>query len=446
MNDATRLTSLHGLDLNHLEPIDTRVQSWTTEAGTRVQFVEARGLPIVDLVLRFGAGIVQDTDKTGLAALTLYMLDEGSDGLTAVEHAAGLERLGAVVTKRLRLEEAVLSLRSLSQRTLLDPALALFGAMAAKPDFLPDALAKVKSQTHAYTASRLKHPSLRARTEAFGYLFNGHPYGNPLGTTPEGVEAVTVDDLRAFHRKAYSANNLHMTLVGDLSTADAQAIAQRISQALPQGWVAASPPAVVEVPGTTLHVEQSGASNRVLLALPMNVPPNDPQYSAMVLANEILTSGLDSRLMTELRQRRGLTYDVHSHISAMRSGGVFMIEWDIASNLVTSTQALVGRLVRRFIEEGPTEAELQMARHQLCGELLRDVAQNKRLASLLSTTARHRQPEGYLNDHNAVLATFTTDAVRETLRRRLDLSHGVWVSVGPTVDQQPLPELPALDQ
>lgn len=166
----------------------------------------------------------------------------------------------------------------------------------------------------------------------------------------------------------------------------------------------------------------------MLLALPMNVPPNDPQYPAMVLANEILTSGLDSRLMTELRQRRGLTYDVHSYISAMRSGGVFMIEWDIASNLVTSTQALVGRLVRRFIEEGPTEAELQMARHQLCGELLRDVAQNKRLASWLSTTARHRQPEGYLNDHNAVLATFTTDAVRETLKRRLDLRQAVWVS------------------
>ncbi len=446
MNDMTRLTSLRGLDLNYLEPIDTHVQTWTTEAGTRVQFVEARGLPVVDLVLRFGAGIVQDTDKSGLAALTLYMLDEGSDGLTASEHAAGLERLGAEVSKYLRLEQAVLSLRSLSQRTLLDPALALFGAMAAKPDFLPAALEKVKSQTHAYAASRLRSPSIRARSEAFGYLFDGHPYDNPIGTTPEGIEAVTVDDLRAFHRKAYSASNMEMTLVGDLSTAEAKAIAHRISQALPQGWVATPSPAVVEVPGTTLHVERPGASNCVLLALPMNVPANDPQFPAMVLASEILTSGLDSRLMTELRQRRGLTYDVSSQISAMRSGGVFMIEWDIASNLVEATKTLVGTLLQRFIDEGPTEAELELARHQLAGELLRDVAQNKRLAGLLSATARQRQPEGYLNGYNAMLTGLTTDAVRETLRRRLDLSQAVWVSVGPTVDQQPLPELPALDQ
>lgn len=446
MNDMTRLTSLHGLDLNYLEPIDTKVQTWTTEAGTRVQFVEARGLPVVDLVLRFGAGIVQDTDKSGLAALTLYMLDEGSDGLTASEHAAGLERLGAEVSKHLRLEQAVLSLRSLSQRTLLDPALALFGAMAAKPDFLPAALERVKSQTHAYAASRLSSPSKRARSEAFGYLFDGHPYANPIGTTPEGIEAVTVDDLRAFHRKAYSASNMEMTLVGDLSTVEAKAIAHRISQALPQGWVATPPPAVVEVPGTTLHVERSGASNCVLLALPMNVPANDPQFPAMVLASEILASGLDSRLMTELRQRRGLTYDVSSQISAMRSGGVFMIEWDIASNLVEATKTLVGTLLQRFIDEGPTEAELELARHQLSGELLRDVAQNKRLAGLLSATARQRQPEGYLNGYNAMLTGLTTDAVRETLRRRLDLRQAVWVSVGPTVDQQPLPELPALDQ
>lgn len=445
MNDMTRLTSLQGLDLNHLEPVDTHVQTWTTEAGTRVQFVEARGLPVVDLVLRFGAGVVQDTDKSGLAALTLYMLDEGSDGLTASEHAVALERLGAEVSKEVRLEEAVLSLRSLSQRTLLDPALALFGAMAAKPDFLPAALEKVKSQTLAYTASRLRNPIVQARSAAFGYLFDGHPYGNPNGTTPEGIEAVTVDDLRAFHRRAYSASNLQMTLVGDLSTTEAKAIAHRISQTLPQDWTALPPPAVAEVPAMTLHVERPGASNCVLLALPMNVPANDPQFLAMVLASEILTSGLDSRLMTELRQRRGLTYDVSSKISAMRSGGVFMIEWDIASDLVEASKTLVGTLLQRFIDEGPTEAELEQARHQLAGELLRNVAQNKRLAGLLSATARQRQPEGYLNGYNAMLNGLTTGAVRETLRRRLDLRQAVWVSVGPSVDQQPLPELPDTD-
>jgi len=434
------LASAKGLDLDQFESIQTQVQTWTTEAGTVVKFVEARGLPIVDVTLRFKAGTVQDTAHCGLAALTLYMLDEGSQRYTAAQQAEHLERLGAIFEKQIRLEHATLSLRSLSTKAVLEPALALFTDLVAHPAFLPSALENVKQHLLQSSAARERHPVLKARNEAFRHLFGGHPYGRPLGSTEEGIKAVTTDDLRTFHRRAYSASNLEMVVVGDLSLADAQALARQISQALPQNWSAADVPKVPAATGTTLHVEQPGASSAVLLALPLNVPANDPEFPALVLASEVLGEGLESRLMVEMRQRRGLTYGVHTRISPLRAGGLLTVEWDVAPAHVKGSQELVVNLLRDFIEQGPTHAELQVARKQLEGQLLRGIAENKRLAALLTELTHQRQPEDHLNTYIDRINTLTPPEVRAAMQRHLDLSYTVQVNVGPGVEQQPLPD------
>lgn len=443
---ATGLTSAQGLDLNQFDPIQTHVQSWTTEAGSRVRYVEARGLPIIDLVLRFDAGTAYDGLKPGLAALTLYMLDEGSQGLSAAEHAGRLEALGAVVTKDIGLDHATLSLRSLTHQALLGPVIDLFTSLAAQPNLSASALATVKGQTLKFHASKNSAPQQRAIAETYRHMFRAHPYGNLVGSTPEGIDAITVDDLRHFHQHAYSATNLEITLVGDLSPTQAQHISQRISQALPQGWAAAQLPAVPEVAGTTISVEHRGASNAVVLALPINVPTNSPEYFALRVAGRVLTSGLESRLMAELRERRGLTYGVNSELSSLKAGGLFTINWDIASELVESSQRLVTAMLRTFVEEGPTHTELSRACRQLNGLLLRSVAQNSSLAFIVAKAGAQGQPDDYLKRQTERLRELTPGVIREVLQRRLDLARLTSINVGPIVDQKPLPEPPATDQ
>lgn len=433
------LVSAKGVDLDQLEPLPTQVQTWTTEAGTGVKFVETRGLPIVDVVLRFKAGTTQDTEKPGLAALTLYMLDEGSRRYTAARQASGMERLGAILEKQIRLEHATLSLRSVSTKTILEPALELLTDLVANPAFLAPALEKVKRQLVQYNASRERHPRLRARSEAFRHLFQGHPYGNPLGSTIQGVAAVSPEDLRAFHQRAYSASNLEIVLVGDLALSEAQAIAQQISQALPQGWSAVDLPAVPVATQATINIEQPGTSSAVLLALPMNLAANAPDFPALVLASEVLGSGLESRLMVELRQRRGLTYDIYSRPSPLSSGGLFTIEWEIAPQYVQGSQDRVAALLRDFIEQGPTQAELQLARKQLAGQLLRGVAQNNSLAALLTEMTQQRQPAAHLNTYIERIGRLSPADIRAVMQRWLDLDYKVQVSVGPRVEQQALP-------
>ena len=96
-------------------------------------------------------------------------------------------------------------------------------------------------------------------------------------------------------------------------------------------------------------------------------------------------------------------------------------------------------MLREFIDQGPTQAELQVARKQLAGQLLRDVAQNKHLAALLTQITYQRQPADYLATRIERLARLTPEDVRAVMQRRLDLSNAVRVSVGPRAEQQPLP-------
>ncbi|MDM3887385.1 pitrilysin family protein [Pseudomonas sp. BCRC 81390] len=436
---GSSLLSTQGVDLDQFESPHVPVRAWTTMAGTGVKFIEAHGLPIVDVVLRFKAGTSQDTDRSGLAALTFYMLEEGSQRHTAAERTEHLERLGAITQKAIRLEHATLSLLSLSNTTRLDAALGLFIDLVAHPAFQPSELDKIKPQLQHLNASRERQPGVKARNEAFRHLFNSHPYSNVLGSTPQGIEAVTVDDLRSFHQRAYAASNLEMVMVGDLSLSEAQAIAQRISQALPQGWTAAEMPEVPAVTSATINVQQPGESAANVLALPMNVPANDPEFMPLILASEILSGGLESRLMMELRQRRGLTYGIYSTVKPLSAGGLFAVEWEIAPQYLQGSQVLVETLLREFIDKGPTQAELRIARKQLTGTLLRAVARNQSLAELLTEVTHQRQPADHLNTYVERISAITPADVRSVMQRRLDLNHKVLVSVGPGVEQQPLP-------
>jgi len=171
----------------------------------------------------------------------------------------------------------------------------------------------------------------------------------------------------------------------------------------------------------------------------MNVPANDPEFLALTLASAVLGEGLESRLMVELRQRRGLTYGVYTHVLPLSAGGLFTVEWEVAPQHVQGTQALVETLLQAFIDEGPTQRELQLARKQLEGQLLRGIAQNRQLATLLTEVTHQRQPADHLDTYSARIAELTPADVRAVMQRRLALSRKVLVSVGPGVQQQPLP-------
>ncbi|WP_082422824.1 pitrilysin family protein [Pseudomonas sp. NBRC 111131] len=437
------LSSLQALDLNETDITPPLVQAWQTPEGTRARLVEAHELPMVDLVLSFNAGSRLDGDKPGLAALTLFMLDEGTLSLDTVQFAEQIERLGVVYSKDITRHQAVITVRCLTG-DVLDEAVRLIIDMVARPSLNAAELTPLKTQLLESSKLRQSFAVLRAREAAFSQAFGSHPFATPVRGTPTGIAAISTEDLREFHRQAYSANNLNISLVGDLSREQAEAIVRRVSAALPQHWAATAPPALPMFEAATLNLEQAGTSDAVLMLLPMSARPADPDYPALVLACDVLGGGSESRLFKALRQTHGLTYAVNAGLAP--ADNLLYIEWEVAGEFLDASTQLVTDVLHTYVAEGPSEAELALARRALLGELRRTVATNGSLATLIASHSHQGLPSDALATYIERLSAVTPEMARVALTLRLAPLRRLLVSVGPMVDQQGLPAPALTDQ
>ncbi|MBC3433903.1 insulinase family protein [Pseudomonas sp. BW16M2] len=235
------LNAAQGIDLTQLQPLAVKVQQWVTPEGARVSFTPAHERPMFDLALRFRAGSVLDGDNPGLAALVLYSLDQGTKQLDSARFAQFLEGHGAIMNRSINHDEAVVTLRCLSLPALRASVLSLFTQMLAQPALRPDDVARIRERLAIAQRARAWYPSTRKSDATMAHVFADHPYAIPVTGTAEGLDGITDQQLRAFHQRAYSANNVDIGLVGDLSPAEAHQLVADLVQALPQNWAAQLP-------------------------------------------------------------------------------------------------------------------------------------------------------------------------------------------------------------
>ncbi|MDX5371022.1 MAG: insulinase family protein [Pseudomonadaceae bacterium] len=414
------------------------IQQWQTAEGTRVLFVEARQLPMFDLRLTFAAGSSRD-QVPGLATLTNAMLNEGVAGKDASAIARGFESLGAEFGNGAYRDMAVASLRSLSTSAQREPALKLFAQVVGQPSFPEDALARIKNQLLAGFEYQKQNPGKLAGIALFERLYGEHPYAHPSEGTEQSIPTIDSAQLRAFHQKAYAAGNAVIALVGDLSRAEAEAIAAQVSAALPKG--PALPPIAQpeEAEAGPSHIEFPSNQTHLLLAQ-LGVDRRAPDYAALVLGNQILGGGgFGSRLMEEVREKRGLTYGVYSGFSAMQARGPFMINLQTRAELSQGTLELVQSILREFLANGPTQQELDEAKREMLGSFPLSTASNADIVGQLGAMGFYDLPLTYLDDFMAEVQGLTVEQVRSAMARHLDANKLVIVSAGPTVAQQPLP-------
>ncbi|QLF92908.1 insulinase family protein [Pseudomonas sp. ABC1] len=436
---APRLQSLAALDNQPLPRRQLDIQSWRTEEGAKVLFVASRELPMFDLRLIFAAGSSQDAGTPGLALLTNAMLDEGIEGRDVTAIAQGFEGLGAGFGNGAYRDMAIASLRSLSAKDKREPALALFTQVVSQPTFPAPSLQRIKNQLLAGFEFQKQNPGKLASLELFQQLYGTHPYAHPSEGTEQSIPAISLDQLRAFHAKAYSAGNVVIALVGDLDRPQAEAIAAQISSALPAGSaLPPTPKPQAAKPG--LHVIEYPSSQSHLMLAQLGISRDDPDYAALYLGNQILGGGgFGTRLMEEVREKRGLTYGIYSAFSPMRANGPFMINVQTRAELADGTLKLVQQLVRDFLAEGPSEAELQRSKRQIAGSFPLSTASNADIVGQLGSIGFYDLPLTYLEDFMQQIQALSTEQVKDAMNRHLDADDFVIVRAGPSVAQQPLP-------
>lgn len=442
-NDSP-LASLARLDNQAPERRSLDIQQWHTAAGSQVLFVEAPELPMFDIRLTFAAGSSQDGAQPGLANLVNALLDQGTAAKSADEIASGFENLGARLGGGSYRDMGIVSLRTLSDPALSEPALQLLGEVIGQPAFRPQAIDRLKNQLRASFEQQQKDPGTLANQALFADLYGSHPYAHPSAGDAQSIAGISRQQLRDFHQRFYSAGNVQIALVGDLDRARAERIAERISRALPQGKAAT--PVAVAAPPTAgkRHIDFDSSQTHILLAQ-QAVERGHPDYPALYLANQVLGgSGFGSRLMEEVREKRGLTYGIYSMLSPMQTRGPFMISVQTRAELSEATLEFVQQLLREFVEQGPTAEELAASKREILGSFPLSAASNSAIVGQLGAIGFYGLPLSWQDDFIREIEQLDLQTVKDAVQRHLQPDALTIITLGPKVEQLPLP--PAVER
>ena len=421
------------------------IQHWTQPNGARVYLVESPAIAMVDVQIDFDGGSRRDpAAKAGLASIMAGMIDKGvlaragAPALGENDLNDAWADLGAQFGGGAGPDTLSFSLRSLTEVGLLDKAVALAAREIAEPAF-PDAIWQRERQRlmAALKESDTRPGSVVSRAYAKA-VYGSHPYG--FNVSPASVAAITPADMQAAHAAAVVACGARISMVGAVTRAQADAIATRLLARLPQQpcSAAAAPPlaAIPEVQALTAAIELripfAAAQAQVLVGQP-GFKRDDPDYFALTVGNYILGGGgFVSRLTTEVREKRGLTYGVSSSFSPRRQAGSFTISLQTRPDQASQALGLVRQVVGDFVANGPTAAELQAAKDNLIGGFALRLDSNRKLLDNIAGIAWNDLPLNYLDTWTQQIDKVTVADITAAFARKLQPEKMATVVLGAT--------------
>jgi zinc protease len=385
---------------------------------------------MVDVRVVMDAGSARDGELPGLAKFTNNMLNEGAGDWDADALALRLEERGIELGLGSLRDMAWVSVRSLTDPEVLEVALDTTAAVIARPRFEDGAIERVRQQMQIALRRSLQSPATVAQRRFFETLYLDHPYARPPDGTERSLAAISRDDLLGFHRRHYVAANAIVAIVGAVSRETAEKIAERLTADLAVGEHAPKIPPPPAVGGGELREEFPSSQTHIYLGQ-IGMARHDPDYYPLYVGNHVLGgSGLVSTLGEEVRNKRGLSYSVYSYFSPMRVDGPFLMVAQTKNDQAGEALAVMRRTLARFVEEGPSEAELEAAKKNLIGGFPLRIASNSKIVEYLAMMGFYDYPLDYLDTLTEKLAAVDVEQVRDAFRRRISPGDGIAVVVG----------------
>ncbi len=419
------------------------IQQWTQANGARVYLVESPAIAMLDVQIDFDAGSRRDPQgKAGLASVTAGLLADGvaaSRGDPALDENALGEAwadLGAQFGSSAGADRMSFSLRTLTDPELLDKALALAARQIGEPAFPDYVWQRDRQKLVASIKESYTRPAAVAGRAYAKAVYSGHPYG--YDPTEASLASIGVDDMRAFYAAGVQACRARISLVGAVTRAQADAIATRLLARLPQQSCASLPEsaAVPEVAALTkaeqIEIPFDSAQAQVLMGQP-GYKRSDPDFFPMLVGNYILGGGgFVSRLSKEVREKRGLTYSVYSNFSPGRHAGAFTVGLQTRPDQAGQALEVARKVVRDFVADGPTEAELSAAKDNLIGGFALLIDSNRKLLGNIANIAWNDLPLDYLDSWTAQVAKVSVRDVKNAFAQKLQTEKMVTIILGGT--------------
>lgn len=420
------------------------IQHWTHANGAQVYLVESHSIPMVDLRIDWDAG--SRRDPAHLPGLSTLMAASLADGVRARGRDPALDEhqlaqawadLGASFGASASADRLSASLRSLTEPELLDGAVALAARQLSEPAFPTALWQRDRPKWIASLREADTRPGTVAQRAFAAAVYGDHPYGRAM--TPASLQRVTVAHMAALHAQVVRPCDARVTLVGALDRSRADAVVGRLLARLPVRACAARPvlPEVAPLAAArSITIPFASAQTHILLGQP-GYRRTDPDHLALMVGNHILGGGgFASRLTDAVREKRGLTYGIDSYFAPGLHAGAFTISLQTRPDQADAALRLVRDMLAQFVQEGPTEAELQAAKDHLVGSFPLQLDGNLKLLEAVAGIAWYGWPLDHLDTWSARVQRITTEDVRRALARVLQPDRMVSVVLGPVQPKQ----------
>lgn len=408
---------------------DVDVKEITTPGGLEAWLVEEHNIPFVSLELRFRGGASLDAPgKRGATNLMVGLLEEGAGDMDARAFARATESLAATFKYDTSDDAISISARFLTENK--EDAVALLRESLVNPRFDEQAIQRVRAQVISNIRSNLKDPRDLAGMAFDKLVYGEHPYATPLNGTVESVSSLERQDLLNAHKATLARDRAYISAVGDITEDELKRLLDELLGDLPQTGAPLPGPADVNLPGGVKVVDFETPQSVAMFAQP-GIDRDDPDFFAAYILNHILGGGsFESRLMQEVREKRGLTYGVYSYLADKDGAQLWMGSVSSANDRIAEAVQVIRDEWARIRDNGVTEQELQDAKTYLTGAYPLRFDGNGPIADITVAMQMENLPTDYILNRNSMVEAVTLEDVNRVAQDLLDPSRLTFVITG----------------
>ncbi|MFV0303215.1 MAG: M16 family metallopeptidase [Paracoccus sp. (in: a-proteobacteria)] len=405
------------------------IQPVTSPGGITAWLVEDHSIPFTALSLDFRGGASLDAPgKRGAINLMTATLEEGAGQMESTAFAQELEALGARLNFDVDDDQLSINFQTLTENR--DQSADLLRQALTQPRFDENAVERVRAQIQAIIRADATDPQTIAAREMARQSWGDHPYGSSINGTAESLAALTRQDLVAAKNRVLARDRVVVGAAGDITPAELGVLLDILLGGLPETGTAPLPePAKLQLTGGVTVIDWDSPQTVVTFAGP-GLPIEDPDYFAATIANHIMGGGgFSSRMMDEIREKRGLTYGVGTGL-ASRVYGQSWAGGMASANAKTAEGVDLIRQEWARMGEGVTDKELTDAKTYLTGEYALRFDGNGKIANILAGMQLISLPIDYVNTRNQMVEAVTKEDVQRVAQRLLKPDQLRFVLVG----------------
>jgi zinc protease len=406
------------------------IKEVTSPGGIKAWLVESPAIPLIAMDFSFEGGSTSDaTGKEGTAHFMTGMMDEGAGDLDSAAFQALRDELAVRINFDNGMDQFEGSLQTLSKNRA--QAFGLLKKVLTAPHFEKSAMERVRQQFLVSAKDDEQDPEKIASRAWMNLAFGDQLYARQSNGTPESIAAITPDDLRAMHKLLFSRKGLKIAVVGDIDAASLALALDEIFGGLPDTEPPKAVSGVTIAKGPVVKIIDRDIPQSIMIFGTEGILRKDPDFiPAFVMSQVLGGSGYASRLMTEVREKRGLTYGVGYGLSPMDHAGLIVGSLGTRNEKAGEALAIVKDTLKKMADEGPTQAELDDIKTFLTGSYPLRFDTNDKIAGQLLGIQQEDLGIDYINKRNSLVEAITLDQVKAQAKRLIDSEDLIVTVVG----------------